>query len=196
MKRGGLMKVLIACEESQRVCTAFRNKGHEAYSCDIQPCSGDHPEWHYQCDVMEAVLLQQWDFIGLHVPCTAMAVSGNRWYGKGTPRYNERLEATRWSLEVWDITKKQTKYAYLENPVSVLFPYIKERVQYVHPWQFGHGETKKTGLALYNLPDLKPTNIVNGREQRIWKMAPGPERAKLRSKTYQGIAVAMAEQWG
>ena len=190
------MKVLIACEESQAVCIAFRNRGHEAYSCDIQECSGGHPEWHIQQDVLEAVLSQQWDFIGLHIPCTAMAVSGNRWYGKGMPRHNERIQAIEWSIKVWTVVKKQSKKAYMENPVSVLFSHVKEPIQYIQPWQFGHGETKKTGLALHNLPLLKPTNIVNGREQRIWKMPPSAERAKLRSKTYPGISEAFADQWG
>jgi len=137
------MKVLIACEESQRVCIAFRNKGHEAYSCDTQPCSGGHPEWHMQCDVLEAALSQYWDFIGLHIPCTAMALSGNRTYAKGKPGYGKRLIAIKWSLEVWSTVKKQSKKAYLENPASVLFPYIDEPVQYIQPYQFGHGETKK-----------------------------------------------------
>jgi len=197
MRKGGFdVRVLIACEESQAVTIAFRKRGHEAYSCDILPCSGGHPEWHLQRDVLEAVLSRQWDFIGLHIPCTAMAVSGNRWYGKGMPRHSERIEAVKWSLKVWDAVKTQSKYAYMENPVSVLFSYVTEPVQYIQPWQFGHGETKKTGLALYNLSKLEPTDIVDGRDHRIWKMAPSPDRAKERSKTFPGIAEAMADQWG
>lgn len=188
--------MLIACEESQEVTKAFRVKGYEAYSCDILPCSGGHPEWHFQMDVLDAVLSQQWDFIGLHIPCTAMAVSGNRWYGVGMPRHRERLEAVKWSIKVWSAVKKQAKKAYMENPVSVLFSHITDPVQYIQPWQFGHGETKKTGLALYNLQKLYPSNIVDGRKQRIWKMPPSKQRAKLRSKTYPGIAKAMAAQWG
>lgn len=112
------------------------------------------------------------------------------------PRNDERIAAIEWSLKVWDAVKSQSDFAYMENPVSVLFSYVKEPVQYIQPWQFGHGETKKTGLALYNLPELKPTNIVTGRDHRIWRMPPGPDRAKIRSKTFVGVAEAMADQWG
>ena len=190
------MEILLACEESQAVTIRMREKGHEAYSCDILPCSGGHPEWHLQQDVMEAVYSRYWDFIGLHIPCTAMAVSGNRWYGKNMPKHSERIKAIKWSLKVWSAVKNQSNRAYMENPVSVLFSHITDMVQYIHPWQFGHGETKKTGLALYNLPKLEPTSVVSGREKKIWKMPPSKNRAKLRSKTYEGIAQAMADQWG
>jgi hypothetical protein len=125
-----------------------------------------------------------------------MAVSGNRWYGRGMPSHEKRIEAVRWTLHTWLLICSQSDRSVLENPVSVIFsePELKYP-QYIQPWQFGHPETKKTGLYIRNLPKLKPTHIVSGREQRIWKMPPSAERKKLRSKTYQGVAEAMAEQW-
>ena len=191
------MRVLIACEESQEVCNAFRGVGHYAYSCDLKPCSGGHPEWHIQEDCCDVIHQEDWDFIGFHPDCTKMAVSGNRWYGKNTDRYIERIDSIIWTLSVWYQIKNIAKYAYLENPVSVIFsvPAMNNH-QYVQPWQFGHGETKKTGLELYNLPPLVPTQIVEGREQRVWKMSPSENRKELRSKTFPGIAKAMAMQWG
>jgi hypothetical protein len=126
-----------------------------------------------------------------------MAVSGNRWYGQGMPMHHKRVEAVSWTVSLWNYAKSRAPMVALENPISVIFQHLDcDHLQYIQPWQFGHGETKKTGLALHNLPPLVPTNIVDGREQRIWKMPPGPGRAKLRSKTYTGIAEAMAEQWG
>ncbi len=190
------MRVLIACEESQVVCKAFRELGHEAYSNDVIECSGGHPEWHLQMDCMKAIGLMEWDLIIMHPPCTALALSGNRWYGVGQPRHQERIDAVIWTQALWEYAKKKCSRVAMENPVGVLnkmgrFP----KPQYIQPWQFGHGETKKTGLWLHGLSELKPTNIVDGREQRVWKMPPGEDRAKLRSKTYEGIARAFAEQW-
>lgn len=147
-------------------------------------------------DILLPMKGQQWDLIILHPPCDALAVSGNRWYGKGMPKRKQRAEAIMWTKGLWEIAKQHSKRVALENPVSVIFKYLDCEVQYIQPWQFGHGETKKTGLALHNLPPLKPTNIVDGREQRVWKMAPGPNRKRDRSETYQGIAEAMADQWG
>ena len=141
------------------------------------------------------VLDMDWDLIILHPDCTAMGVCGNKHYAYGKPRYQERLDAVMWTLDLWAKAKRHCKRVVLENPASVIFPFL-ENVQYVQPWMFGHGETKKTGLALHNLPKLVPTNIVEGREQRIWKMAPGPNRKRDRSESYQGIMDAMAEQWG
>ena len=133
----------------------------------------------------------------LHPPCTALAVSGNRWYGKGQARHERRMESLEWTIELWDRAKITGKRVALENPVGILWKYLRgKEMQYIQPWQFGHGETKKTGLALHNLPPLEPTNIVEGREQRVWRMPPGPNRKRDRSETYQGIADAMAEQWG
>ena len=188
-------KVLIGCEESQVLCGAFRKAGYEAYSCDLQPTRGN-PEWHYQADVKQILGLNWWDLIILHPDCTAMAVSGNRWYGKGMPKHTDRISAIQWTWDLWEMAKNSATSAALENPVSVIFKYLNAPVQYIQPWQFGHGETKKTGLALHNLPPLKPSNIVEGREQRIWKMAPSPTRKRDRSETYPGIAQAIVDQWG
>lgn len=194
---GYMKRVLVACEESQVVTKAFRELGHEAYSCDILPCSGGYPEWHFQQDVFEIIDNKDWDIIIIHPPCTKVAVSGNAWYGSNKARHNERVESVKWIQSLWDKSISLCEKVAMENPVGVLnkmgnFP----KPTYIQPWQFGHGETKKTGLWLKGLPNLKPTNIVEGREQRIWKMPPSKDRGKLRSKTFLGIAKAIAEQWG
>ena len=191
------MRALIGCEESQAVTVAFRKLGHEAYSCDIQECSGGHPEWHIQKDIV--VVLKTygiWDIVILHPDCTAMALSGNRWYGVGKPSHQERIDAVEWTIDLWELAKKHSKKVVLENPMSVIFQYLDTKVQYIQPWMFGHGEKKKTGLALHGVEPLVPTNIVDGREERIWKMPPSKNRKKLRSKTFPRIAEAMARQWG
>jgi hypothetical protein len=185
--------ILIGCEESQVLCGAFRRAGYVAFSCDLLPTRGN-PDWHIQGDVMQAVVSRQWELIVLHPDCTAMAVSGNRWYGRGMPMHERRVDAIAWTLRLWAAAKAQSRHVALENPVSVIFKYL-ENVQYIQPWQFGHGETKKTGFALHNLPKLTPTNIVAGRENRIWKMAPSPTRKRDRSETYAGIAEAIVSQW-
>ena len=192
------MKVLIGCEESQAMCKAFRALGHEAFSCDLQECSGGHPEWHIQGDIMQLLMSSlHWDRVILHPDCTAMALSGNRWYGRGMPRHKERLDAIAWTVMLWNTAKDVSDGVVLENPASVIFQHLDaDDVQYIQPWMFGHGECKKTGLALHNVSRLVPTNIVQGREQRIWKMAPSPERKKNRSKTFPGVAKAFAEQIG
>lgn len=187
------MTTLIGCEESGTITGTLRASGVEAYSCDLLPTRGK-PEWHYQDDILNVIPMRRWDLIILHPDCTAMAVSGNRWYGKGMPKHQERLEQVKWTLWLWELAKAYSDRVALENPVSVIFKCLPN-VQYIQPWQFGHGETKKTGLALHNLPPLKPTKIVAGREQRVWKMPPGPNRKRDRSKTYQGIADAIAAQW-
>jgi hypothetical protein len=191
------MRVLVACEESQVVTKAFRALGHEAYSCDLKPCSGGHPEWHMQCDCREAIQRGFWDLIIFHPDCTEMALSGNRWYAKGKQGYYKRLAAIKWTVETWELIKKCSLCACLENPASVIFsqPGLRNP-QYIQPFQFGHGETKKTGLKLCRLPELYPTNEVEGRVHRVWKMAPGPNRKTDRARTFTGIADAMAEQWG
>lgn len=190
-------KILIACEESQAVCKAFRLLGHNAWSCDLQPCSGGRPEWHYHRDCTGPIMSQVWDIIIFHPDCTKMAVSGNRWYGKNTIGFSGRLKAVQWTVDMWELIKRHSLSSVLENPVSVVFQHLEGgSLQYIQPWQFGHGETKKTGLYIRNLPELKPTCIVSGREQIVWKMPPSADRKKLRSKTYHGIAKAMAEQWG
>jgi len=182
------MKVLIACEESQEVCKAFRKLGHEAYSCDILECSGGHPEWHINDTVLN-VLNDGWDLMIAHPPCTHLAVSGARWFKDKQLEQKEALEFVRKLLEA------PIKYIALENPISIISTKIRKPEQIIQPWMFGHGETKATCLWLKNLPKLKPTNIVEGREQRIHKLPPSKDRAKLRSKTFPGIAKAMAEQW-
>jgi site-specific DNA-cytosine methylase len=182
------MRVLVACEESQRVCQAFRDKGHEAYSCDILPTSGTHPEWHIQDDVMEH-LNDGWDMMIAHPPCTHLSVSGARWFKyKGT----DQDLALRF---VQDLLMAKTPRICVENPVSIISTRIRKPDQIIQPWQFGHGETKATCLWLKGLPKLQPTNIVEGREARVHKMAPGPNRARDRARTYPGIAEAMATQW-
>ena len=192
------MKVLIGCEESQVVCKAFRNAGHEAYSCDLKSTRGNK-QWHFQDDIWKILEWTYWDLIILHPDCTAMAVSGNRWYGKGTIGYDKREAAVEWTTRLWTKARVYGRRVALENPVSVVFPALRgggAKIQYVQPWQFGHGEVKKTGFALYNLPELKPTNVVTGREAKVWKMGPSKNRKRDRSVTYQGIAEAMAIQWG
>jgi len=207
-----MLKILIGCEESQAVCKAFRGLGHEAYSCDLLECSGGHPEWHIIADVVDTIIsktgitqawntieVDRWDLIILHPPCTAMAVSGNRWYGSSAPwdMRKKRMEAIEWTRELWVSACDNANHVALENPVGVLtlpgIPVVDPA--YIQPWQFGHGETKKTGFWLRNLPKLVPTDIVDGREQRIWEMPPSVDRSKMRSKTYPGIAKAMAKQW-
>lgn len=183
------MRILIACEESQTVCKAFRAKGHEAYSCDIMPCSGGHPEWHIQDDVLKH-LNNGWDMMIAHPPCTHLAVSGARWF---KDKQKEQAEALKFVRKLLDTPIEKIT---LENPVSIISSRIRKPDQIIQPWQFGHGETKATCLWLKNLPLLKPTNIVEGRENRIHRMPPSEDRARLRSKTYEGIAQAMADQWG
>lgn len=191
-----MMNILVGCEESQAVTIELRKLGHNAFSCDIIPSSGGHPEWHLEMDIMKVLFLQKWDLIILHPPCTKIAVSGNRWYGEGNRRHNERIEAVKWTQKLWDSAIRVCDKVALENPVGVLNKYGEfPQPNYIQPWQFGHGETKKTGFWLHGLEPLKPTNIVEGREQRIWKMPPTKDRGKLRSKTYPGIAKAIAEQW-
>ena len=144
---------------------------------------------------MTVIPANDWGLIILHPDCTAMAVSGNRWYGKDMPRNAERHSQVAWTLKLWELAKKHSKQVALENPVSVIFSHL-DNVHYIQPWEHGHGETKKTGFALHNLDPLKPSNVVEGREQLVWKMAPGPNRKRDRSKTYSGIAAAIVSQWG
>ena len=185
------MRVLVACEYSGTVREAFRARGHDAWSCDLLPSDDDSP-YHWQGNA-QAIFHDTWDLIIMHPPCTALAVSGNRWYGKGMPRNAERVAAIEWTTEFyWDAVFWCNKVC-MENPVGVL---PIKATQWIQPWQFGHGETKKTGLWLHGLEPLVPTNIVKGREQRVWKMGPSKDRWKKRSETYQGVADAMAEQWG
>ena len=184
------MRVIVACEYSGRVREAFRKLGHDAWSCDILE-SEDDSEFHIQTRI-EDVINDGWDLMVAHPPCTHLAVSGARHFKakQESGVQQEALDFVRLLLEA-DIPKIA-----LENPVSIISSKIRKPDQIIQPWQFGHGETKATCLWLKGLPKLVPTNIVEGREQRIHKMPPSPTRWKERSRTYQGIADAMAQQWG
>ena len=184
------MCVLVACEESQAVTIELRRLGHEAYSCDLEPCSGGHPEWHLQCDVLP-LLDEQWNMILAFPPCTHLAVSGARYFA--AKRADGRQQA---AIDFFmRFANVDCPRVAIENPIGIMSTHWRKPDQIIHPWQFGHGETKKTCLWLKGLPPLQPTDIVDGRSERIWRMPPGEDRAKLRSKTYSGIAHAMAEQW-
>ncbi len=184
------MKILVACEESQAVTIELRRLGHEAYSCDIIPCSGGHPEWHLQVDALE-LLKMKWDMILAFPPCTHLAVSGARYFEQ--KRKDGRQQA---AIDFFmRFANSDCPRIAIENPVGIMSTAWKKPDQIIQPWQFGHGETKKTCLWLKGLPPLIPTEIVEGREQRIWKMPPSEDRAKNRAKTFPGIAKAMAEQW-
>ena len=185
------MKILVACEESQAVCIEFRKRGHEAYSCDILPPSGGHPEWHIQDDVLNH-LEDGWDMMIAFPPCTHLAVSGARWFAEKR-KDGRQQKAIEFFMKLANAPIEKIA---IENPISIMSTVWRKPDQIIQPWMFGHGETKATCLWLKNLPLLKPTNIVDGCEQRIWKMPPSKNRSKLRSKTYPGIAKAMAEQWG
>jgi hypothetical protein len=203
-----IMKVLVACEESQRVCIAFREKGHEAYSCDIIDCSGGHPEWHIQGDVLP-LLNQGWDMIIAFPPCTYLSNAGAcRLYPKkgelNLERYQKGLEAKEFFLKI--LNADCPKIA-VENPVSSKVFEMPKHTQEIQPYMFGHPYTKKTRLWLRGLPPLLPTNVVEpiapycpsgtGRKQRDkYGAAKRGEDAKNRSKTFFGVAEAMAEQWG
>lgn len=187
-ERGHEMRVLVACEFSGIVREAFRKKGHDAWSCDLLPT--EIPGNHIQENVLGGVFKQHWDLMIAHPPCTHLAVSGARWF---KDKRVEQREALNFVLEL--MTAPIERIA-LENPVSVISTKIRRPDQIIQPWQFGHGETKAICLWLKNLPPLVPTNIVEGREARVHKMAPSPDRWKNRSRFYKGIAQAMAEQWG
>jgi hypothetical protein len=182
------LRVLVACEYSGRVRDAFRRRGHEAWSCDLLECEAD-PRWHYQAPV-EEVLDRGWDLMIAHPPCTHLAVSGARHFHRKAREQTEALDFVRLLMDApiprWCI----------ENPVSVISSAIRSADQVIQPWQFGHGETKATCLWLHNLPRLKSTDVVEGREPRIHMMPPGPNRWKERSRTFEGIAAAMGDQWG
>lgn len=184
------MKILLACEESQVVCIEMRKRGHEAYSCDTLPCSGGHPEWHIQDDVLKH-LGDGWDMMIAFPPCTHLCVSGARWFKKKQAD-NRQRKAIDFFMKM--INAPIDKIA-VENPISIMSTQYRKPDQIIQPWQFGHGETKATCLWLKNLPILYPTKIMSGRENRIWKMPPSKNRRRKRSKTFSGIAKAMAEQW-
>ncbi len=183
------MRVLVACEFSGVVRDAFAARGHEAMSCDLLPGEGDGP--HYKGDVRD-VIDYPWDLMVAHPPCTHQCVSGAR-------HFKDKIKDGRQQSGVsffMSLAKADIPRIALENPVSVISSLWRKPDQIVHPWQFGHGETKATCLWLKNLPKLEPTNVVEGREARIHKMPPTENRGIERSRTYQGIAEAFAEQWG
>lgn len=181
------MRVLVACEYSGTVRDAFRRQGHDALSCDLLPSETDGP--HYQGDVRD-ILGEGWDLMIAHPPCTHLAVSGARWFRNKVAEQKEALDFVRLLLDA------PIGRIALENPVSIISSKIRKPDQIIQPWQFGHGETKATCLWLKGLPMLTPTNIVEGREQRVWRMPPSPNRWKERSRTFVGVAEAMAQQWG
>lgn len=226
------MKVLVACEESQRVCIAFRERGHEAYSCDILPCSGGHPEWHIMQDVVpllngrcgfktmdgiEHSIDGKWDLLIAHPPCTFLTVSGNRWFN--VERYGdravERLKARKEAAEFFmAFIDADIPCVCVENPVGYMSTHYRKPDCIVQPYEFGHHARKKTCLWLKNLPPLIPTDVVSPGEILTGGYSAGasanyatdengkilrwndPRTAKARSKTFPGIAKAMAEQWG
>ena len=184
------MRVLVACEYSGAVRRAFRALGHDAYSCDLLPAE-DSQQFHLQKDVRNA-LWGMWDLMCAFPPCTDLCSSGARWH-KGKIADGRQQAALDFVQLLMDAPIPRIA---IENPIGVISSRIRKPDQIIQPWQFGHGETKATCLWLKNLPKLVPTNIVEGREARVHKMAPGPDRWKERSRTYEGIAKAMAEQWG
>lgn len=217
------MRILVACEESQEVCKAFRARGHEAYSCDIQPCSGGHPEWHLQVNALEMLKLR-WDLIIAHPPCTYLTVSGNayfnedRWGDKARERKQLRLDAADFFMR---FAEADCKRIAIENPVGYMNSHYRKPDQIIQPYYFGHPYTKKTCLWLKGLPPLFCTDVLakpkggwvnqqitkDGRyggyggkwgckKDGKWLRYGDPEVAKERSKTFPGIAKAMAEQWG
>ena len=198
------MRVLVACERSGVVRRAFRALGHDAWSCDLEPADDGSP-FHLQCDAIRAAYETDWELLIAHPECTYLANSGAKHLyagmkaenGPSPDRWAHMGAAAHFFLALWNAPVRRIA---IENPVMLGHPRrlfgIPEPTQIIQPWQFGHGETKATCLWLKNLPPLVPTNIVEGREARVHKMPPGPDRWKERSRTFQGIADAMAEQWG
>ena len=181
------MKILVACEYSGRVRDAFCVLGHDAISCDLLSTETEGP--HHMGDVTE-LLHMGWDLMVAHPPCTHLAVSGARWFKEKQTEQAEALEFVRLLMNA------PIEHIAIENPISIISSRIRKPDQIIQPWQFGHGETKATCLWLKGLPKLQPTNIVEGREQRVHKMPPSPDRWRERSRTFAGIAWAMALQWG
>jgi site-specific DNA-cytosine methylase len=194
------MKVLVACEFSGVVRRAFRDLGHDAYSCDILDAEDGEQTYHIKWDILDGVIEASgkdgkpysWDLLIAHPPCTHLAVSGARWF---KDKQEEQREAIEFVEALWNCGIPRIC---IENPIGVLpkRSSLGKSTQIIQPWQFGHGETKATCLWLKNLPKLIPADIVEGREAKVHRMPPGPNRWKDRSRTYEGIAKAMAEQWG
>ena len=201
------MKVLIACEESQEVCRAFRERGHEAYSCDIQDCSGGHPEWHLKGDVLFYLSYMKWDiFIG-HPSCQFLSNAGARWLYSGgklnEDRYKKGLEAKAFFMELLNLNIPKIA---IENPLPSKIYELPKPTQIIQPYEYGHPYSKKTLLWLKGLPLLKPTNIINDYKTFLPSNTGGKKRGQKHrfvsinkidsSKTFKGIADAMADQWG
>ena len=193
------MKILVACEESQVVTMAFRKKGHEAFSCDVLDCSGGHPEWHLKQDVIP-LLQESWDMILAFPPCTHLAVSGAKWF-KEKRADGRQQQGIDFFLA---FTKARCGRPMIENPIGIMSTIYRKPDQIIQPWMFGHPEQKRTCLWLRNLPPLYPTKDVRSemmllpknQRERLHYLAPSEERGQIRSKTFQGIADAMADQWG
>jgi len=205
------MNILVAYESSGTVREAFRKAGHNAWSCDLQPAD-DGSTYHFQGDVEEwleglhscliaSPALKRWDLIIMHPPCTALCVSGNAHYGTGKPKHQQRIDAIEYTLRMFELAKANSDAVCMENPVGVL---PIKATQYIQPYEHGHAESKKTGLWLHNLPKLQPTDVLEKPSCGHWdnqtpsgqnKLGPSPDRWKIRSKTYAGIAQAMAEQF-
>lgn len=183
------MRILIACEFSGTVRDAFKERGHDAWSCDLLPT--DRPGNHIHGDVRE-VLTEEWDMIIAHPPCTHLAVSGSRWFKDKREDGSQQAAIDFFLL----FAKHPCKKKVIENPICIMSSVYRKPDQIIQPWMFGHGETKATCLWLYGVPKLTPTDVVEGREARIHKLPPTPDRWKKRSVTYSGIAKAMAQQWG
>lgn len=205
------INVLIACEASQEVCKAFRALGHNAFSCDIEPCYGGHPEWHIQTDVRNVLWYEQWDLIIAHPPCTYLTVTGNRWFNetrygnKAIERKKERELAAQFFME---FVSAPCKHIAIENPVGYMSTHYRKPDQIIQPYMFGDPYEKKTCLWLKNLPILLPTHQVEPESRVVFKSGKtGPawyykvktsdpeKRARERSKTFPGVAAAMAQQW-
>jgi hypothetical protein len=202
------MKILVACEESQAVTKELRKLGHEAYSCDIIPCSGGHPEWHLQVDALE-LLKMRWDMILAFPPCTYLTCTGNKWF---KPEYADRFPTRRQDRKnaidfFMAFANADCQRICIENPVGIMSTRWRKPDQIIQPYYFGHEQKKTTCLWLKGLPHLAPTNMVkpklhqiaNGKYEPQWHMdtmhLPAAERSRQRSKTFPGIARAMAEQW-
>lgn len=198
------MKILIACEESQEVCKAFRAKGHEAYSCDILPCSGGHPEWHFECDIQHA-LSDEWDMLIAFPPCTHLAVSGTKHFAKKQADGRQQY-AIDFFMKFAECSIARVA---IENPIGIMSTQWRKPDQIIQPYEHGHSVNKSTCLWLKGLPLLVPTNMVpsddiitlsSGAKMSKWyyetSCLPQKERATARSKTFAGIAKAMADKWG
>ncbi len=188
---GCKVRVLVACEYSGRVRQAFRARGHDAWSCDLYEPAEDGSPWHRAGDAARISREGGWDLMIAHPPCTHLAVSGSRWFPEKIES-GEQQAAIDFFLA---LARAPIPRIAIENPVCVMSSVWREPDQIIQPWQFGHGETKATCLWLKGLPHLVPTKVVAGREPRVHRMPPGPNRWKERSRTYEGVAEAMADQW-